>query len=246
MNLFFICNQPNYARWASKYYDNLMKIAETHPDSQYKKIISSNYKHSLIAFINLSIHLILKLPKDLLINISSGKAASKTVEKFLLNIEEHGEIKRKTFIAECEQDDSRFEKSIKKNTDRQLFHRLCKKKNNNNWWKTVEVRVQKDLFGRILGISIDHKVDMAKIFTYPITPVPLSLCHFDGGICKTHKSILMKCLEKDVEHNPPSHIDLAVIDGFFLLHTMKNVPKTFGNISKKNVTYGHPIKCKNI
>ncbi|GFV74273.1 hypothetical protein TNCV_5127171 [Trichonephila clavipes] len=32
MNLFFICNQPNYARWASKYYDNLMKIAETHPD----------------------------------------------------------------------------------------------------------------------------------------------------------------------------------------------------------------------
>ncbi|GFW97904.1 hypothetical protein TNCV_1426671 [Trichonephila clavipes] len=72
-----------------------------------------------------------EVPKDLLINISSGKAASKTVEKFLLNIEEHGEIKRKTFTAECEQNDSRFEKSIKKKTDRQLFHRLKKKK---NWW----------------------------------------------------------------------------------------------------------------
>ncbi|GFY67179.1 hypothetical protein TNIN_145811 [Trichonephila inaurata madagascariensis] len=99
--------------------------------------------------------------------------------------------------------------------------------------KLLEVRVQKDLFGRILGISIDRKIDMAKIFTYPITPVSLSLCHFDGGICKTQKFILMKCLEKDVEHNPPSHIDIVEIDGFFLLHTMKNVPKTFGSISKK-------------
>lgn len=31
-NLFFICNQQNYARWTSKYYDNLIKISETHPD----------------------------------------------------------------------------------------------------------------------------------------------------------------------------------------------------------------------
>ncbi|GFX70269.1 hypothetical protein TNCV_4617061 [Trichonephila clavipes] len=31
-NLFFICNQPNYAWWASKYYDNLIKVAETLPD----------------------------------------------------------------------------------------------------------------------------------------------------------------------------------------------------------------------
>lgn len=31
-NLFFICNQQNYARWTVKYTDNLMKVAETHPD----------------------------------------------------------------------------------------------------------------------------------------------------------------------------------------------------------------------
>ena len=29
------------------------------------------------------------------------------------------------------------------------------------------------------------------------------------------------------------NIDVIIIDGFFLLHTMKNVPKTFENISKK-------------
>lgn len=59
------------------------------------------------------------------------------------------------------------------------------------------------------------------------------MCHLDGAICKTDKSALMKCLEKEVQHEQPHHIDVAIIDGFFLLHTMKNVPKTFGNISKK-------------
>lgn len=99
--------------------------------------------------------------------------------------------------------------------------------------KLQELRIQRDVFGRIIGISIDHKVDIAKIFSYPITPVPLSMCHLDGGICKTQKSILMKCLENGVEHDPPSHIDIILIDGFYLLHSMKNVPKTFGSISKK-------------
>ena len=45
-----------------------------------------------------------------------------------------------------------------------------------------EVRIQRDLFGRMLGISINHKIDIARILSYPITPVPL--CHFDGAICK--------------------------------------------------------------
>lgn len=30
-NLFFIVNQPNYARWCVKYYDNLQNVEETHP-----------------------------------------------------------------------------------------------------------------------------------------------------------------------------------------------------------------------
>lgn len=59
------------------------------------------------------------------------------------------------------------------------------------------------------------------------------MCHLDGTICKTDKSALMKRLEKEVQHDQPGHIDVLIIDGFFLLYTMKNVPKNFGNISKK-------------
>lgn len=31
-NLFFMFNQPNYARWMVKYHDNILKLDETHPD----------------------------------------------------------------------------------------------------------------------------------------------------------------------------------------------------------------------
>ncbi|GFW15427.1 hypothetical protein TNCV_3741311 [Trichonephila clavipes] len=50
MNLFFICNQPNYACWASKYYDNLMNVAETHQNlfKEFQKEfldLQRTYKH---------------------------------------------------------------------------------------------------------------------------------------------------------------------------------------------------------
>lgn len=172
-------------------------------------------------------------PKEFLINISSGKAASEPVETFLLNIEENGNNKRQKFITECEEDISRFEKSIKKTPLDNFSQDYAKKKKTKIGGKVQEVRIQRDIFGRMLGISMDHKVDIAKILSFPVTPVPLSMCHFDGTICKTVKSTLMKTLEKNIEHHPPPHIDILIIDGFFVLHTMKDVPKKFGNISKK-------------
>ncbi|XP_066595439.1 uncharacterized protein [Prorops nasuta] len=62
-------------------------------------------------------------------------------------------------------------------------------------------------------------------------PVPMSLCNLDGSICKTNKSVLLKLFKTD--SNTPNHTDIVIIDGFFLLHCIKDVPKTFGNLSKK-------------
>ncbi|GFY18191.1 uncharacterized protein TNCV_2045971 [Trichonephila clavipes] len=120
-----------------------------------------------------------EVPKDLLINILFGKAASETVEKFLLNIKEHGEIKRKTFIAECEQDDSRFEKSIKKTQIDNVSIDYAKKK---NWWKTAKSTCSEGFIWTYTWYFYRLQSRYGKFFTYPITPVPLSLCHFDGGI----------------------------------------------------------------
>lgn len=100
--------------------------------------------------------------------------------------------------------------------------------------KVVEVRMQRDLFGRLLGISLENSIDVAKILSYPLTPVLLSLCHIDGTICKTDKSALLKVLEsKIIEQSSPAHVDVQIFDGFFILHLMREIPLTFGNISKK-------------
>ncbi|KAH9633286.1 hypothetical protein HF086_000885 [Spodoptera exigua] len=56
----------------------------------------------------------------------------------------------------------------------------------------------------------------------------------------------MKCLEKEVEHDEPPQIDVLIIDRFFLLHTMKNVPKKFGSISKKMLQMVTQLKASRI
>lgn len=97
-----------------------------------------------------------------------------------------------------------------------------------------EVTMQRDLFGRMLGLSMDHSPNIEEMLCYPLIPVPMSMCHFDGTICKTEKSAIVPVFEKD--HQPgdiPNTFDVVLIDGFYLIHTLRDVPATFDNISKK-------------
>ena len=36
-----------------------------------------------------------------------------------------------------------------------------------------EVKMERDLFAKILCLALDHEIDMEEIFTYPLTVVPL-------------------------------------------------------------------------
>nr|CAH7766891.1 unnamed protein product [Callosobruchus chinensis] len=65
--------------------------------------------------------------------------------------------------------------------------------------KVMELRMQRDLFGQFLCISLRKSLDIDKILTYPLTPVPLSMCHIDGSICKTNKAALLKVLEQQID-----------------------------------------------
>lgn len=70
-----------------------------------------------------------------------------------------------------------------------------------------------------MGISLTNKIDIEKVLTVPLTPMPTSMCHTDGSICKTDKSQLVKFIEKkigdNVDSEPPSSFDVAILDGFF-------------------------------
>lgn len=100
--------------------------------------------------------------------------------------------------------------------------------------KVHEVRMQRDLFGHLLAVSLEKKIDLAKILTYPLTPMPMPWCHVDGAICKTNKSTLMKALVKEVDDNStPENVDAIIFDGFFILHLIQDLPASSGSIARK-------------
>lgn len=172
------------------------------------------------------------LDENSLFHISTGRAADENVADFLLNVEKKGEELRNTFINECALDKDRFDRSLKMNNIMN-FTSLQTKKKMKVAGKLLEVRLQRDLFGQLLVIALDQKIDIDKILTYPLTPVPLSLCHLDGSICKTEKCALMKLLETESlpENESIPRAKVKIYDGFFFLHLMKDVPAKFYLIS---------------
>ncbi|KAK5641777.1 hypothetical protein RI129_010324 [Pyrocoelia pectoralis] len=174
------------------------------------------------------------LDKDWLFNISTGKAAPREVSDYLLSVEKIGKEKKEKFITDCSDDVTQFDVLPIKHVAVKNFTSAIKKKRI-VIKTTVEVlNAQTNMFGQLLRIALDTKnVDMEKVLTFPLFEVPLSLCHIDGTIHKTDKSVLTKQLELSLEeHLPPPTTDIKVFDGFAIFHSMTDVPKQFGDISK--------------
>lgn len=171
------------------------------------------------------------IKKEELFNLSTGKSVSQKTKDFLLNIVPNGEKLRDKFIKDCLENPLRFEERIPKqdiSTFASENKSLVRKSNG----KIEEVKTERDLFGRILVLSIENKLDIKNILSFPLTPVPLSMCHIDGSINKTVKSNLLKILEKRAENILPNYTDSIVIDGFYLLHLIGETPVTFGKFAQ--------------
>lgn len=97
----------------------------------------------------------------------------------------------------------------------------------------AKVTLQRDLFGQLLAIALEKKIDISKVLTYPLTSIPLSLCHPDASINKTNKSVLLHILEKGIVSQQPTEKDLVIYDGFFILHQMKNLPQKYDQVAIK-------------
>lgn len=166
-----------------------------------------------------------------LYNLGTGKAASKSAEDFLLNLKEIGEIERKKFIVECAADPGRFESRIKRQKLNTFATDGGKNKLKGANGKIIAACLVRDLFGSILYLSLERKIDMGEVLKYPLTPVPLSLCHVDGTMQKSPKSALMKNLESRIVSEPPVSVDVTIIDAMFFLHLYQNLPATFGGVA---------------
>ena len=113
---------------------------------------------------------------------------------------------------------SRFEDAITRNKLSTFASEGVKLKTKNNN-KISEVRMERNLYGRLLCIALVESIDISLVLTYPITPVPLSMCHIDGTMVSTSKHKLVAPLEKRISSLQPEHVDCHVLDGMFSLRT---------------------------
>ena len=51
----------------------------------------------------------------------------------------------------------------------------------------MEVKIERDLFGSILFLPLQRKIDIGERLHLPLTPIPLCLAHINGSMQKTPK-----------------------------------------------------------
>lgn len=171
-----------------------------------------------------------------LINIGTGKAASKEVSSFLLNITTIGNNEYEKFVLSVIEDPLAFEKPIKKqliNNFASMGEKVKRVRNNQ-----VEVlKMERNYLSTLLVTALEKKIDMELVLQYPLSPIPLVFAHLDGSMNKTVKSVLYDILDGRVKSTPPRSIDVLIIDGLFFLHLHgSHLPNTFGKITQHLLT----------
>ena len=231
--------------WADTHYlrTSVISIIQEQLGMSKKEDISYHLRDSKIKSDNAGLQRLLKglkelmnpfdiLDKDRLYNLATGKAATHEAESFMLNISSIGDEQRNKFIDECIEKPKRLEERIKRQVVKTFATDGKKRKVTAKDGKVVAACLIRDLFGSLLYHSLENKIDIAEVLKFPLTPVPLSICHVDGSMLKSPKSSLMKCIESRVQSQPPRSVDVTIIDAMFMLHLYSNLPNTFGGVAQ--------------
>lgn len=159
------------------------------------------------------------LQKDSLFNIKTGKKVSKEAEDYLLSYIFEGEKKRDNFLDECKQNPDRFEERITKSKIINFCTESFSKSNKSKKAEEIaQAKGTRDLFARLLFIARRGEIDMCKVLSFPLTPIPAGLSHPDGCIRTTAKSNFLDNLL--ISKTAPTYVDTAIIDGMFFLRNL--------------------------
>ena len=171
--------------------------------------------------------------RNYLFNIASGKSVSDAACDFLLNCYETGKHAHEEFLNECLEDPNRFEENIKRQKVVTFATAVKKQKSTDKDNKIQAIGMMRDLFGSILYLVLQKRVDMATTLRYPLTPYSFVLCHCDGSGLTTAKSRLLKHLETTILPEDPTNINVKIIDSIFYLHQQANLlPSRYGGVSE--------------
>ena len=129
---------------------------------------------------------------------------------------QRGKESRNKFLDEILTDPARFEQPIKREKLINFASENFQKRNKSALAKKVaEAKGTRDLWGRIVFLATQGKMNIEHCLSFPITPNSPSLSNHHGSLRKTDKPKLMHSLEDMVERCFPPKSDVVIVDVFF-------------------------------
>ena len=127
--------------------------------------------------------------------LTTGVRVKDPISDDLISCQSKIKLWHDEFVDGCFSDPSRFEKPIPRRKIQNFASAAIRSRIKTKDLKVMELQGTRDLFGRLLFLSTKEGIDLEHVFKYPLTPVPLSLCHLDGTVNKTDKakSLWMPC-----------------------------------------------------
>lgn len=172
--------------------------------------------------------------KQDLISISTAKAAPKDIASNLTKAYEIGKQCYETFKDERLDKDpptKKFHDPMKTNRLK-TFSDMCKKREVKSSGRSVILKADRSLFGRIIVMAQGRSLHMEEILSHPLGPLPWALSTPEGLLRKTNKATLATTLQKNVpvEEQFPGNSS-TIIDGMNLVQRVKGDQVTFRDVA---------------
>ena len=105
-------------------------------------------------------------------------------------------------------------------------------KNKSN--KEIKITAQRNVYAQLLMLVQENDIDLEKLFTFPLGPVPWPLATGDGMLTKTEKAVILHKLEASVTAQTVQILkeDVHILDGNVLLHSLQTIPDTFEELAR--------------
>jgi hypothetical protein len=113
------------------------------------------------------------------------------------------------------------------------FSSMCKKQKVKCQSKTIILKSDRALFGKIIITSQARNLKMKEVLSHSLGPLPWPLATPEGLLRKTNKATLAVKLQKDVPtaESIPVH-SATIIDGMHFVQKLKGDQTTFGEVAK--------------
>ena len=167
--------------------------------------------------------------------IASGKPTPEDVRQDLLQAQERGQSAMNEFIQTRLVDKSvPFHDPLKRLKLKTFASVGVVKKVKSSQNKMLQIKAERNIFGQLVVLSVEHNIDLQVTLSYPLGPVPYALATADGMPAKTDKSKLLHHLESCIEPvtAPASEAVAQVIDGNATLYVLSPVPDNFQGVAE--------------